>query len=339
MKKFVCILLALALMFAMVACSSAPQETTGEASATESAPAEEAQAIEEEAAVEETKTFKVAINSWGQANFFARVGKTAMEDELTKLGCEVIPTVTDHVADRMEAIENMIMQDVDAIIIQEGDITECESAVLEAKEAGIIIGSMDSGTADYVDIYVSSDNSNLGKLTAEALVEAMGGEGGRVIEIINDSGSMIRQRKEAAHEVFDAAGVEVAYSLVYSWPDYDADIMDQVSAILTADTNINGVFASFDGVGISAYKAIKEFGLEDQIKIVGVDGDPDAYALMVADGESCNYICTMAQDPDTIARTCVNEVYKLLCGEEIESNVIYIPGIQVTPANVADFVE
>lgn len=322
MKKILCILMALAMVFALVACSTqeAPADSSNEG---------------------ETEKFTVAINNWGQANFFARVGKTAMEEELAALGCEVIATVTDNIADRVEAIENMVQQGVDAIIIQEGDITECEAAILEAKEAGIIIGSMDSGTADYVDIYVSSDNSNLGKITAEALVESMGenAKGARIIEIINDSGSMIRQRKEAAHEVFEAAGVEVAYSLVYSWPDYDADIMDQVSAILTADTDIAGVFASFDGVGISSYKAIKEFGLENQIKIVGVDGDPDAYALMVADGESCNYICTMAQDPDTIARTCVNEVYKLLKGETLEANVIYIPGIKVTPANVAEFVE
>ncbi|MBR0025866.1 MAG: sugar ABC transporter substrate-binding protein [Clostridia bacterium] len=331
MKKILALVLGILLVLSVFAGCAKPAETPADTSApadtTEPAP--------------EAEQFTVAINNWGQANFFARVGKTAMEEELTALGCKVIATVTDNIADRVEAIENMVQQGVDAIIIQEGDITECEAAILEAKEAGIIIGSMDSGTADYVDIYVSSDNSYLGKIAAETLVESMGenANGARVIEIINDAGSMIRQRKDASHEVFDAAGVEVAYSLVYSWPDYDADIMDQVSAILTADPDIDGVFATFDGVGISSYKAIKEFGLEGQIKIVGVDGDPDAYALMVADGESCNYICTMAQDPDTIARTCVNEVVKLLKGETLESNIIYIPGIKVTPANVADFVE
>ena len=149
---------------------------------------------------------------------------------------------------------------------------------------------------------------------------------------------MIRtsKRKAAAHEVFDQyPDIEIAYSLVYSWPDYDADMMNQVSAVLTKEgDNISGVFAVFDGVGVSAYKAIKEFGLQDKIFICGVDGDPDVYALMKADGENCNFICTMAQDPDTMARTCVRAVVDLLNGKTLDSKVEYIPGIKVTPANV-----
>lgn len=323
MKRIVCLVLSLLMALTLVACGGNNAGSNGDDQGTE-------------------KTFKVGINNWGQANFFARAGKEAMEDELAKLGCEVIPSVTDNIADRVEAIEAMVQQGCDAIIIEEGDITECEAAILEAKEAGIIIGSMDAGTADYVDIYVSSDNANLGAVAAEALAEAMGYKG-TVIEIINDSGSTIRQRKEAAHEVFAKyPDINVQYSLTYSWPDYDADMMDQVSAVLQANSEpgqISGVFASFDGVGISAYKAIKEFGLEDSIFITGVDGDPDTLAIMVEDGEGCNYISTMAQDPDTIARTCCNLVVDLLNGQQLESNVVYIPGIQVTPANAAEFGE
>lgn len=311
MKKVFALILALAMSMSLFACGQSGSKDDGQ------------------------KKFKVAINCWGQANFFGRAGKEAMEDELTKLGCEIIPTVTDNTPDRMKAIENATALGVDAIIVQEGDITEAETAVLEAKQKGIIIGSMDSGTADYVDFYVTSDNTLLGKTTAEALVEKMGAKG-KIIEIIDDSGSMTRKRKAAAHEVFDQyPDIEIAYSLVYSWPDYDADMMNQVSAVLTKEgDNISGVFAVFDGVGVSAYKAIKEFGLQDKILICGVDGDPDVYALMKADGENCNYVCTMAQDPDTMARTCVRAVVDLLNGKTLDSKVEYIPGIKVTPANV-----
>ena len=323
MKKFWSILLACVMLLALTACGGDSGETADSGDG-----------------AEEAKTFKVGINNWGQANFFARIGKAAMEDELEKLGCEVVATVTDNVADRMEAIETMVQQGCDAIIIEEGDLTECESAVLEAKEAGIVIGSMDAGTADYVDIYVSSDNSSLGKLSAEALVEAIDAKG-KVVMIVNDSGSMTRMRAEAAEEVFaQYPDIEVAYKLTYSWPDYDADMMDQVSAVLQANPNpgdISGVFAVFDGVGISAYKAIKEAGLQDYIPIVGVDGDPDAYAVMQEEGS--NYVCTMAQDPDTIARTVCDLVVDILNGETLESNVVYIPGIKVTQDNVADYVE
>lgn len=322
MKKYLSILLAAIMILSLAACNG---KDTGSANSPNGGE-------------EQAKTFKVGINNWGQANYFARIGKSSMEDELKKLGCEVVATVTDNITERTEAIETMIQQGCDAIIIEEGNITECETAVLEAKDAGIIIGSMDAGTADYVDIYVSSDNSDLGKITAEALVEAIGGKG-RLIEIVYEGGSMTRARAEAAHEVFaQYPEIEVAYSLTYSWPDYDADMMNQVAAVLQANPNpgdIAGVFAVFDGVGLSAYKAIDEAGLKDSISIVGVDGDPDAYAVMQED--DTNYVCTMAQDPETIARTVCDLVVDLLNGKTLESNVVYIPGIKVTPENVADY--
>ena len=91
---------------------------------------------------------------------------------------------------------------------------------------------------------------------------------------------------------------------------------------------------NFLGFNLAQTPSIKEFGLQDKIFICGVDGDPDVYALMKADGENCNYICTMAQDPDTMARTCVRAVVDLLNGKTLDSKVEYIPGIKVTPANV-----
>ncbi len=281
------------------------------------------------------KKFKVGINNWGVANFFAREGKAALEDELAKLGCEVVATVTDDIAGRMDAIDNFVQQGVDAIIVQEGDINEAATACREAKERGIIIGSMDSGDADFVDIYVSSDNQELGASIARIMVEAIGGEG-KIVEITNDAGSMIRQRREAFHKVLeDYPDIEIVQNLTYAWPDYYSDILSKMEAVLQANPNpgdIVGVFASFDGVGVASADAIREFGLTDSIVVVGIDGDPDAYAEMRK--EDSNFIATMAQDPDTIARLTVRGVVDLLNGKELEEKVIYVPGILITQDNI-----
>ena len=323
MKKLLSIALAAMMVLSLAACGSSQPPAQGSSGGS--------------VAGEPAKTFKVGINNWGVANFFARAGKAAMEDELKKLGCEVVATVTDNTTDRTNAIESMIQQGCDAIIIEEGDITEVESAILEAKDAGIIIGSMDAGTADYVDIYVSSDNTNLGTVTSEQMVKAMG-EKGKIVEIVNDAGSMIRMRKDAMHAVVsNYPDIEIAYSITYSWPDFYADVKSKIEAILQANPkpgDISAIFASFDGAGVAAYDAVKEAGLQDSIVIVGVDGDPDAYTVMKEEGS--NYLCTMAQDPDTIARKTCDYVVDLLNGKTLADKVVYVEGILVTKDNIPE---
>lgn len=322
-KKILSIALCILLVLSMAGCqSSSDPEDSSEPNASNGS---------------EEKTFKVGINNFGQANFFARIGKAALEEELEKLGCQVVATVTADVSSRIAAVENMISQGCDAIIIQEGDINEVAPAIKEAKEEGIIIGSMDAGNADFVDVFVSSDNNLLGADVAKEMLKAIDGKGA-IVEIINDAGAMIRDRKDAMHEVVsNYPEAEVKFSIVYAWPDFYPDIKNKMESLLQANPNpgdIAAVYSTFDGGGVAAADAIREAGLQDSIVVVGVDGDPEAYKEMRKPDSP--FIATSAQDPDTIARTCVRAVVDLLNGKEIPEQTIYIPGILITKDNIPD---
>ncbi|MDD5076986.1 MAG: sugar ABC transporter substrate-binding protein [Sphaerochaetaceae bacterium] len=281
------------------------------------------------------KVFTVGINNFGQANFFARIGRESMIDQIEKNGGKVISTVTADVPSRIAAIENMISQGVDAIIIEEGDINQVAPPLIEAKKQGIIIGSMDAGDADFVDVFVESDNDQLGRASAEALMKAIGYKG-KIVEIFNDAGSMIRVRKNALHEVVAKyPDVTIEWGFVYAWPDYLSDVKAKMEALIQAHPEkgaIAGVFATFDGAGLGAAQAIWEAGLQDTIKITGVDGDPEAYKEMRKPGSP--FVATLAQDPETIARTVVDRVFDLLNGKKLEDRHIYIPGILITQDNI-----
>ncbi len=283
----------------------------------------------------EKKVFTIGINNFGQANFFAIIGRDSMMDQIRKNGGRVISTVTADVPSRISAIENFIAQGVDAIIIEEGDINQAAPPLVEAKKKGIIIGSMDSGDADFVDVFVESDNDQLGRKSAEKLVEFMGYKG-KIVEIFNDAGFMIRVRKNAMHEVVAKyPEVEIAAGFVYAWPDFFPDAKAKMEAILQANPkpgDISGVFATFDGVGIAAAQAIREAGLQDYVSVVGVDGDPEAYKEMRKPDSP--FKATLAQDPETIARTVVDRVFDLLNGKTLEERHIYIPGILITKENI-----
>ena len=325
-------LLAILLMVTMVfaACGS-PEPAAPAEPPEDDAPEETPEAEEPE------ETFTIGINNFGQANFFARIGKASLEDQITQNGGEFIATVTADVPSRMTAIENMISQGVDAIIIQEGDISQVAPALEEAKAQGILIASMDAGDADFVDVFVESDNDQLGEMAAREMVELMGGSG-KVVEIYNDAGAMIRVRRAAMHRVLEEyPDVEIAAGFVYAWPDFFPDGKAKMEAILQANPNpgdISGVYATFDGVGLAAAQAIREAGLQDHIVVVGIDGDPEAYAEMRQPDSP--FKATLAQDPDTMARETVDQLFELLRGNQIPERHIYIPGVLITEDNIPE---
>lgn len=280
---------------------------------------------------QKNKVFKIGIDNFGQANFFARTGRASMTDEIKKDGGEVIATVSDTVPARTAAIENMIAQNVDAIIVEEGAMSDVEPALAEAKKKGIIIGSMDGGDSASVDVWATSDNTLLGTESAKKLCELTGGKG-NIVVIYNDAGAMIRTRVAALHDVLaNYPNMHISDSFVYAWPDYNADVRAKMEAVLQAEKkpgDIVGVFASFDGAGVAAAQAIREAGLQKYISVVGIDGDPEAYKEMQIAGSPFKF--TMAQDPDSIARKVVDAVFELLKGNKIPERIIYVPGKPVT---------
>jgi len=279
-------------------------------------------------AIGNAEDFKIGINNFGQANFFARIGRESLIDEVEILGGTPLATVTATVPERINAIENYISQGVDAIIIQEGDIKMAAPALEEAKKQGIIIVSMGAGTADFVDIKVESNEWVMGAMAATELMHRIDGKG-KIVEIYNDLGQMIRmRRKELQAVISEYPDVEIIAGFTYAWPDFFPDAKSKMEAVLQAHPDIVGVFATFDGVGVAAAQAIKEAGLQDQISVVGIDGDPQAYEEMRKPNSP--FKATIAQDPDTMARTAVRMLFKLLNGEEIPRRDVFIPAMLVT---------
>jgi len=271
------------------------------------------------------ETYKIGINNFGQANFFARIGRISLINVAEALGAEVISTVTDNVPDRISAIENFIIQGVDAIIIQEGDIKMAAPALEEAKRQGILITSMDAGTAPFVDLVVESNNWVMGAMAATELMNRTGGVA-KIVLITNPLGQMIRMRAGELELVLtEYSESEILFELVYAWPDFFSDIQSKMESVLIANPepgSLNAVFATFDGVAVAAASAIREAGRQDEFVIIGVDGDPQAYEEMAkADSPM---IATVAQQPWLMAETLVKQVFTLLNGGELSSRHTYI---------------
>jgi len=274
------------------------------------------------------KEFRIGINNFGQANFFARIGRSVMIDEVKKQGGIPISTVTDNVPDRIKAIETFMAQGVDAIIIQEGDIKMADPALREAAKKGIIIASMGAGMSEYVDVGVESNEWVMGAMAASELMDRLSkaGKAARIVEIYNPLGQMIRIRRQELHAVMtEYPDSKIVAGFVYAWPDFFPDIKSKMEAVLGANPepgSINAVFATFDGAGVAAASAIREAGRQDEIIIVGIDGDPQAYEEMTKPDSP--FVATVAQQPWLMARTVVDKVFQLLKKKELPRDHFYI---------------
>ena len=316
MKRVITFALAALLVLSMVACAPDTDVSNG----TEDA---------------EKAQFVVGITTFSTATVFSRNAREVLKEKITEKGGTYIDNVATDTLSRADALDNFVSQGVDAIILLSGDVSECEENLKAAKDAGIIIGSCDAGYVDSVDIYTSSDNYAIGQQVVGALVSKIGDKG-KLLQIYNDVGSMDRKRKGGAADVIaQNPGISIDFNMVYAWPDYYDDIKSKMEAIILSNGNeINGIFATFDGVGLAALQAVREAGLEAQMPIVGVDGDPEALNE-IADPNSA-YYATVIQSWDDTASICVNEIFNKLNGGEISTSQITVPGMLVTKENVEE---
>jgi ribose transport system substrate-binding protein len=281
------------------------------------------------------KKFKVGITTFGLANNYIRVGRDVATAQIQSMGGEVVATVDPDVSGRIAAIENMTSQGVDAIIVHEGDITQVEPALQEAKKKGIKIIAMNSGYSDVADLVVEPDNAYLGKTAAEQMVKLMGGKG-NVVEIFNDAGAMIKARKDAMHDVIKAyPDIKITNGFVYAWPDFYPDAKAKMEAVLQANSkpgDIKAVFATFYGVGLAAAQAIRDAGLQNDIIVVGIDSDPETYTEMQKPDSP--YKVSVISDPEQLAKTTIQNVFEMLKGNQIAEKHILIPGSVITKDNI-----
>ena len=234
---------------------------------------------------------------------------------------------------QVSQMEQLISQKVDAIIMAPYDKDACAPAVVKAKEAGIPLIIVNSTVVNIEEAttYVGSDDKVAGTMAMEELAKAIGGKGDVM---------MIRGPIGNSAEVGRTSGVEEVLEanpdikLVVDEPaDWDREKgMKLMENKLQAGTSIVGVLAQNDEMAIGAQKAIEAAGMQDEIKVIGIDAIPDALTA-VEDGK---LIGTIFQDAVSQAKTALEVAVKAAQGEELDKEYL-VPFKLVTKENVAEF--
>ncbi|QPB41716.1 sugar ABC transporter substrate-binding protein [Rodentibacter haemolyticus] len=235
-------------------------------------------------------------------------------------------------------VENMIAKKVDAIIVTPNDSIAFIPAFQKAKKAGIPIIDLDvrldaeaAKKAGLVFNYVGVDNFLGGYLAAKNLIDAMGGKGKvAILEGIPgvDNGE---QRKAGALKAFsEAPEINIVASQSANWETEQA--LNVAGNILTANPDINGIFAANDNMAIGAVTAVENANLAGKILVTGYDGIPLAIEY-VKQGKLQN---TIDQLPKKQVAIAIESALKQINKEEIPQ-VFYVDPVVVDKAQSKNY--
>jgi ribose transport system substrate-binding protein len=273
---------------------------------------------------------KIGVTVSNSTNpFFVKESQSA-EAEGKKLGAEVLSSVADEdVQTQSNQIDQFITSQVDFIVIDPVDSDGVGPAVKRAVDAGIPVIGIDSVTKN-ATTSITTDNVQAGKVSCESLAKQLDGEG--QIAILDGTPiSAVSDRVDGCKETLKSyPDIEI---VAEQRGDNSRDkALPVATDILTANPDIDGIFAINDPTAAGVELAAKQKGMD--IIITSVDGAKAAVDTILADGM---ITATAAQDPKALAEQGVQVGAAILDGKDPESDVIELPTELIDASNAADY--
>ncbi len=246
----------------------------------------------------------------------------------------VVADGQDSVSKQTSDIENLVSRGVDAILINATDGEAVVPAVEEANAAGIPVLAIDRGiSGGDVALYVASNNVTGGKMAAHYTAAKMALQG-KVVMLEGIPGtSAARERGKGFTEVVKSLSeVEIIDSEPAGFAKNKG--YQVMQNILTAQPEIDAVFAQNDLMALGALQAIEGADREDEMFVVGFDAiDPAIQAI-----EKGRLSATIMQQPALMGSMGVKKAVNLLEGEvevpEGETKFVPVPLKLITQDNL-----
>lgn len=219
----------------------------------------------------------------------------------------------DDVTKQVSDVEDLLSKNIAVLIINPVDSDAVSGVVTDAMEAGVKVIAVDRVVNGVeVDCTIASDNVMGAEMATNYIVETLG-EGIKVAELQGVPGaSAAIDRGTGFHNVADAK-LDVVASQTANFDRTEG--MTVMENMLQANPDIQAVFAANDEMALGAVEAISGAGKD--ILVVGFDATDDAIAA-INEGRMA---ATIAQQPDLIGKTAVENAVKLIAGEAIEAVV------------------
>ena len=272
--------------------------------------------------------------------------KAAVEKETgVKL---LLANCSNDIAKENDLINTYVTQGVNGIAITPLDRVTSGNTLKQASEKGVLVAL--SGRLNEMDFIVggyASDNTLLGRSTGEAAVkyikDKLGGKANiAIVQFKSQVPVSSGDRVNGFLEVVTKACPDVKVIV-----DQDAWLQDKavqvVGDILTANPDIDIIYAANEGGTIGSTMAVKNAGKGDKIKVFGIDASEQMVGLL-RDPDNILQAVT-GQNPLEIGRSAMTLLIKACRGgdySDTKGKLTFVDGILLTredPKGIDEYAE
>jgi ribose transport system substrate-binding protein len=216
---------------------------------------------------------------------------------------------------QVSLVEQMIAQQVDAIVLAPADSKALVPVCKRALNAGIVVINIDNKlddavlTATGVQIpFVGPDNRAGARAVGAFLAEKL--ESGDSVAIIEGIPTAFnaQQRKLGFEEAMNAGGMRVVDSQSAHWEMSQANTV--AAAMLSEHAGLRALLCCNDSMALGAVAAVKAAGKTGQVSVIGFD-NISAVQTLIGSGEM---VATADQHGDQLAVYGIEYALELLAG-------------------------
>lgn len=270
-----------------------------------------------------------------QADFFNQI-KQSVEAYAKEKGIEVVTVdAKGDSATQVSQVQDLITQNIDALIYIPAGATAASVPTKTAKAAGIPVINVDRNAEGAPgDTFIATNSVASAKAVCDYIFKQAGGEGEMII-IHGQKGTTpeVDRTKGCSESLAANPGIKVVGEL---WSEgwHQDEGFKLTQDLLQAHPNVTIAWGQADALALGAAQAIKVANLDHKVWVAGFDGDVAALKAL-KDGV---FDVTATQQTQGMGRLAVDSAIKLVAGEKVPAEQLQDATL-TTKDNVEQFIE
>ena len=269
-----------------------------------------------------------------QADFFNQI-KQSVEAYGKEKGIEVVTVdAKGDSATQVSQVQDLITQNIDALIYIPAGATAASVPTKTAKAAGIPVVNVDRNAEGAPgDTFIATDSVNSAKAVCDYIAKQAGGKGEMII-IHGQKGTTPEvDRSKGCGQALEAYPDVKVVGELWSEGWHQDEGFKLTQDLLQAHPDVSIVFGQADALALGAAQAVKVSNPDHKVWVAGFDGDVAALKAL-KDGV---FDVTATQQTQGMGRLAVDSAIKLVAGEKLPADQLQDATL-TTKDNVEQFI-